>query len=155
MQNHAGKFKEGHTPANKGIMGVHNSPATQFKPGHVSANHQPVGTISIRSNSKRGHAYKYIKLAEPRTWKEYHLYLYEQEHGPISKGMILIFRNKNSMNVVLENLELITAQEHVARNKNYPKMSKTMTELWRKERQRVKYGLPQQTGLRVSKLNCY
>ncbi len=155
MENQPSRYKPGHIPANTGIKGVHSSPATEFKPGHLPTNHKPVGTISIRNNSKRGSHYKYIKIAEINVWKEYHLYIYEEEHGPIPKGKILIFRDGDSMNVILKNLELISAQEHINRNRNYPKMSRTMRKLWKKERWRVKYGLDQKTKLRINSVNCY
>ena len=155
MENQPSRYKLGNVPDSKDKKGIHNSPATEFKPGHVPVNHKPVGTISIRNNTKRNHCYKYIKIAEMNVWKEYHLYIYEKEYSPIPKGEILIFRDGNSMNFVLKNLELINAQKHMDRNRNYPKMSNTLRELWKKEKWRVKYGIDQQTKLRINNVNCY
>ena len=155
MKNHhPGRYKPGHVPATKGRKGVHYSPNTEFKPGHIPANTKPVGCITVQNNFKRGYKYLYIKLSDG-TWKEYHIHIWEKVHGPIPKGLILVFKDKDTLNVELDNLELITREENGLRNLDHEKMSKTLKETWRKDKLRVKYDRPKQTGFSITKKNCY
>jgi len=39
-----------------------------------------------------------------------------QEHGPIPRGMVIIFKDGNSMNCELSNLEMITMKDNMLRN---------------------------------------
>ena len=60
-----------------------------------------------------------------------HRLIYEQHYGPIPKGMIVTFRDRNPQNVAIENLELISRQEGMKRNsiQNYPKEVKSTIRL--------------------------
>lgn len=154
MKNKSSRYKLGHIPATKFIKGIHYSPKTEFKPGHIPANTKPIGCITVRNNSTRGSKYLHIKLSD-RTWKEYHIHIWEKEYGPVPAGYILVFKNKDTMNVELENLEIITRGENAERNRDHVKASESLRETWRKEKLRVKYDLPRQTKFHVTKKNCY
>lgn len=145
------RFKEGHVPVNKDIKGTHFSPATEFKPGHVSANTKLAGSITVRNNYRRGTRYCYIKLPEDE-WAMYHVHLWTQANGSVPAGHILVFKDKDSLNVVLKNIELITRKENARRNRNSTKTAESLRIIWRAERLRVKHGQPQKTRLRVSSL---
>ena len=43
-------------------------------------------------------------MAEPRTFKAKHRILWEQHHGPIPKGVNIVFIDGNTDNIVIENL---------------------------------------------------
>jgi len=147
----SGRFKPGHTPANKGIKGTHFSPGTEFGPGHVPANVKPVGSITIRNNYKRGTKYYYIKLSEHK-WIIYHVHLWTQANGPVPAGHILVFKDRDSLNIVLKNVEPITMKENAHRNRNSTKAAESMRITWRAEKLRIKYGRLQKTRLRVGSL---
>ncbi len=119
----ANRFKKGQTSWNKGRKGYLSEPQamalipTQFKKGNQPLNTLPVGTVTVDS-----YGCKKIKLGEPNVWQFLHRHVYEAEHGPIPKGHALIFRDGNKLNCALDNLQLLTRAELMARNsiQNYP-----------------------------------
>lgn len=154
MENHSSWYRLGHAPTNNSIKGVHTSPETEFKPGVIPANTHPAGHIVIWGNPKRCTKYYWIKLPDGK-WKELHRHNWEKKHGPIPKDKILVFKDKDTLNVEEDNLELITRAENGLRNLDARLTSITLRETWRRERLRVKYGLSQQTKLRINKMSCY
>lgn len=107
-------FKKGHTPSNKGkkwdeIMSKEKqekSRSTCFKKGQQVWNHKPVG---YERKTKDG--YWEVKVAEPRTFKAKHRLLWERHHGPIPKGVNIVFIDGNTDNVTIENLRAETMVE--------------------------------------------
>lgn len=101
-----GRFEKGHTPANKGkkILNPHPaSVATQFQKGHTPANKLPIGTVRERSDG-----YLRRKIGEgAREWRQEHLIVWEEAHGPIPEGGIVTFLDGDHHNVSLDNLRLI------------------------------------------------
>jgi len=122
------QFKKGMIPWNKGIKGLRFSPETEFKPGHVPASTKYDGCVTWR-NHIRGYGYYYVRIAK-REWVLWHRYLWEKVFGPIPKGHIVIFRDGNSRNVFLENLESISRAENARRNHNAEKMKISMKKAW-------------------------
>lgn len=115
-------FKKGHTTWNKGMKGLQmGGKETQFKAGHLPHNTKEDFAISIRED-KTGIKYQYIRVSLAK-WIPLHRYIWEQANGPIPKGMKLIFKDKDSMNCDVSNLELLTAGQLMKRNSvhNYPK----------------------------------
>lgn len=115
------RFKKGHTPVNKGKKwieymdkeSIQGSLKTAFQKGHLPHNTKSDGEISIRND--KGRKYKYIRLSK-REWLPLHVYLWEKENGKVPKGMIVVFKDRNSMNCELSNLEMITREENINRN---------------------------------------
>lgn len=113
-----GRFKKGQDPHNKG-KGI--SPetrekvkATWFRKGHSPHTTLHDGAITVRRDCS-GIYYKHIRLAKNK-WVMLHRYLWKQAHGPIPKGMVIRFKDGNSLNCELDNLEMVTRAEHLARN---------------------------------------
>lgn len=113
-------FKSGHVSWNKGMAGcchpLKDVPChSRFRPGQLNGraakNHKPIG--AERKVKKEG--YWKIKVSE-RCWRLKHHLLWEQTYGPIKKGMIVVFKNKNPDDIRIENLELISMQENALRN---------------------------------------
>lgn len=101
---------------------IEKTKATRFKKGHIPHNTKGGnGTISIRQDSS-GRFYKHIRV-EKGVWELYHRFLWEQERGAIPNDMIVAFKDQDSLNVTIENLELISKEENMYRNSkmNYPK----------------------------------
>lgn len=69
---------------------------------------------TIRAWKHYGRMLKHIKV--DGTFKHYHRFLWEQAFGPVPKGYNVIFKDGDSMNCVLENLECITDREIQLRN---------------------------------------
>ncbi len=126
------RLKKGHTPFNKGMKrteymsdgAIAKVRATQFKKAHSPHNTNPHGNgaISTRRDTKTGREYKYVRV-EKGKWELYHRVIWEEAHGSIPDDCIVVFKDGDTNNTVLSNLELITRAENAYRNSrhHYPK----------------------------------
>jgi HNH endonuclease len=123
------RFLPGQTPANKGLRRPGYAPGrmgeTQFKRGRRPENWKPIGTIVTDSQG-----YRRIKVREHRksdrggwdrnVWPQLHWHVWRKHHGRrVPKGHALVFRDgdrANRANCAIENLELISRAELMARN---------------------------------------
>lgn len=125
-------FNKKHIDKKKDLLGLKRS-AEEFK--HVRKRNIQIGltpawskennmytqglkTIAsdgtIRAWKHYGRMLKHIKV--DGRFKHYHRFLWEQAYGPVPKGYNVIFKDGDSMNCVLENLECITDREIQLRN---------------------------------------
>ena len=51
------------------------------------------------------------------TWKQKHVLLWENEHGPVPDGYRVMFLDKNRLNYELDNLELVSLKEFLLLNR--------------------------------------
>ncbi len=124
-----GQFKKGGTPFNKGLKGVHYSPASEFKKGHLPGNTKYDGCITIRTDhyNRRAKKYKWIRLSLGK-WELLHRVIWQQAYGKIPKRKILYFKNGDTLDCRLENLMLLTRKEQVLLNgKNRVRIMKEYT----------------------------
>lgn len=112
-----GRFKKGQVPFNKGWKGVcaKGCEKTWFKDGHLPHNTKPIGYERITRDG-----YVEVKVAMRPSRKDCndnfilkHRLIWEQANGPIPKGHIVIFKDGNKQNFDLDNLALITREEHL------------------------------------------
>jgi len=130
LSGRTGCFKKGHVPANKGLKGVTTGGIeTQFKKGHQPKNYKPVGTERVDRDG-----YVLIKVSDKGAWHERwrhkHKVIWEEGNGPIPKGSVLIFLDRDKQNITLENLQLITQAQLARMNQNKlfyqnPELTKT------------------------------
>lgn len=119
------RFQKGHVPANKGLRrpGWHagRMRETQFKKGQFPFNRDPdfyvIGALRVNSDG-------YIDMRTSFApgalgWRALAHILWEDAHGPVPKGHCLIFKDRDPLNVCLENLELITRAENMRRNSTH------------------------------------
>jgi HNH endonuclease len=129
------RFKKGHVPANKGLRrpgwGPGRMKETQFKPGQRGSRWMPVGSTRVVDG------YLYTKVRDlrstkagagfvpwTRNWKVTHVLLWEKHHRRrVPRHHALAFRNGDRTDIRLDNLELITRRDLMARNTvhNLPK----------------------------------
>lgn len=139
-----GRVKPGNVPKNKGKKqleymseeAIERTKATRFKPGQRVHNEGHDGDIRIRTDHKRrngGRQIKYIRLAKGK-WKELHIFLYEQIHGPIPKKHILACKDGNTLNADPDNWFVLSKAENAKRNQNYEKRSETMKQLYQDDK---------------------
>lgn len=128
------KFKKGHVPANKGKKMPKDLKEkikhTFFKKGHTPVNTLHNGAITIRKD-KRGIPQKFIRI-EKMKWLYLSNYVWEKHNGPVPKGYNVVFKDKNTLNCEIENLELISDADLMLRNsiQNYPEdLKKTIRAL--------------------------
>jgi hypothetical protein len=120
----ANQFKPGHTPHNKGKQisaEIYEKVApTMFKKGNKPHNTKPNGTINIRAD-KSGRLYQYIKIKDSH-WELLQRYVWTQANGEIPQGSVVIFLDGNYLNCELNNLQVISRKENMARNtiQRYP-----------------------------------
>jgi hypothetical protein len=121
----AHRFLSGHVPANKGLRRpgyslTHGRMAqTTFKKGQRPHTWLPVGTVKPNAN---GYLRRKItdfpnngRGANDKNWEFVHRRVWEDAHGPIPKGHRIWWKDKNHENCALENLELLSDEEHMAR----------------------------------------
>lgn len=107
-------FKKGQKPWNDGKKGYMGANRGSFQKGHLPVQTRHDGAISIRKD-KAGKAYQYIRV-EKAVWERLSVKIWTDAHGKLQPGMVVIFKDGNTMNCVLENLESITTAENMRRN---------------------------------------
>lgn len=116
---------------------------TQFKKGSKSANEAEDGAIRLR-NDKSGKQYYFYREAKSK-WVLYHRKIWIDANGPIPKKHIIVFIDRNPLNVVLENLECITYEANMLRNTlhRYPENIKQTVRTLTKLKKLIKNGSQQ------------
>ena len=112
-------IKKGSVPPNKGKQ----MPAelrdkishTWFKGGSLPHNTKHDNDISVRMHKRCGKHYKYIRISQA-VWVPYHRYTWEQVYGAVAENHLISFKDGNTMNCNIENLECITMSENMLRN---------------------------------------
>ena len=114
----ANQFKPGHTPHNKGKQisaEIYEKVApTMFKKGNKPHNTKPNGTINVRADTQ-GRLYQYIKIKDCQ-WELLQRHVWTQANGEIPPGSVVIFLDGNYLNCELNNLQVISRRENMARN---------------------------------------
>lgn len=120
----AGRIKKGAIPPNKGKKqieymsseAINKSSKTWFKKGNLPHNTKSKnGIISVRKDN-RGVPYKHIRMQVGK-WIHYHRYKWEKVNGKIPTGMMVTFKDGDTLNCDINNLELISKAENAVRNK--------------------------------------
>jgi hypothetical protein len=119
-----GCFKKGNVPYNTGTKGLNQGSSTSYKAGQMPPNWCPVGTVI---EPKDG--YTKIKVAEPKSWKHKHVWLWEQMNGPVPDGCCIIFSDSDKKNFEPNNLICVQRSELLFLNRK--SLIKTDTELTR------------------------
>lgn len=110
------RFHSGQTSWNKGKKGLDfGGKETRFKPGNVPHNHKPVGYERINVD---GYIERKVTDDGPSRFhfRQLHRIVWEEFHGPVPEGFVVVFKNRNKLDVRLENLELISRKDLQARN---------------------------------------
>lgn len=123
-------FKKGHVPFNKGRY-MRVSQRTEFKKGNLPANTLYDGAIRVRVHKRTQTSYKYIRVALGK-WELLHRYNWQQAHGPIPKTHIVIFKDGDTLNCELENLDLISKADNARRNRDQEKITAGIKKAWAK-----------------------
>lgn len=98
-----GQFVIGISPWNAGTKGIMKANIGTFKKGNRPQTWVPVGTET--KETKDG--YWKVKISDPRKWKFKHRLIWEEHHGKIPIGKIVVFRDGDKDNCAIENLQLI------------------------------------------------
>lgn len=108
----SGQFKKGLVPFNKGKKLSQATKdklkPTMFKRGNRPHNAQPIGT-----ETKDKYGYVWVKIAEPKQWRQKHHIAYGEE---VPTGHKVIFVDGNKYNFERENLRLISDADLMRQN---------------------------------------
>jgi HNH endonuclease len=90
---------------------------TQFKKGQVSRNYLPIGTVRTDADGylRRKIADGVGGFGNPKVWEFVHRRVWIEAHGPIPRGYRIWWKDGDHANCSLENLELLSGPEHMAR----------------------------------------
>jgi hypothetical protein len=120
-----GMFRKGQEPPNKGKK---MSPElyekvkhTFFQKNHIPSNALPEGS-EVERKDKSGRSYWMIKIPGNRKLIHKHVWIWQTQYGKVPKSHNIIFKNGNSLDCRLENLECISDGQLLKRNSmyNYP-----------------------------------
>jgi hypothetical protein len=112
MRNDKGQFTSQNKPWNKDKKGIHLSPETEFKPGEKFGNTHPSwkGGVHMISNDC---AYLWSginkRVRRPRV-------VWENTHGKIPDGHVIIHKDGDKYNDDISNLECISRADNLKRN---------------------------------------
>lgn len=144
-KSQACRFGKGHEPFNKGKRdyefrskeAIERCAATQFKKGSRPHNTRPVGYECYRRVGKTG--YVYIKVSDDAKMVMKHRWVWEQAHGEIPDGYNIAFRDGDTRNCSLDNLELVSREDAARRTieKETPEVRKARCEKGRETRNRM------------------
>ena len=113
------RFGPGQPPWNKGKrLPAHvreKIVMTSFRKGHLPANTLYDGCIRERKDTD-GDRQKWIRTA-PGEWKMLARHVWEQHHGLIPPGYVIVHRDGDALNCEIGNLQLISRAEHAAINR--------------------------------------
>jgi len=110
----SGCFEKGIKPWNTGTKGLTGRNKTSFKKGNIPPNVKPLWDERICP--KDGFILMKVPEENPYTgfstrYKHKHVWVWEQEHGPVPEGMVVAFRDGNKLNCNLDNLMLLARAE--------------------------------------------
>lgn len=113
------RYQKGQVPVNKGkkmtSVVYEKVQRTMFKKGNVPHNAKQEGTEVLRKQSD-GKKIIMIKVPENRKLCNKHVWLWEQSYGKVQKGFNVVFKDGNTLNCTIENLECISNAELMNRN---------------------------------------
>lgn len=120
------RFQKGHETFNKGKnMKDYLDPDTiekikksQFQKGHEPHNTTYDGHVSLRHDSKTGIPYFHIRVRKGH-FEHLHRYIWEKENGPVPEGKIVVFKNGDTLDVRIDNLQVISREENMLRNSKH------------------------------------
>ena len=103
-------FAKGHKTWNKGLSpkeycspeALARMAKTQFRPGRRTSKWREIGDERITVDG-----YIEVKVGDPKVWKLKHRYVWEQHHGPIPEGMIIMFKDGDRQNTDIDNLVMV------------------------------------------------
>ncbi|MBD8081097.1 HNH endonuclease signature motif containing protein [Chryseobacterium caseinilyticum] len=114
-----GLFKKGQEPKNKGKKmspeAYEKYKHTFFQKGQIPGNAKKDGEEVIRMH-RGGRSYKMIKVPEYRRLVYKHIWLWEVNNGRTPDDHAIVFKDGNSLNCELHNLECVSKVELMKRN---------------------------------------
>lgn len=160
-QSQAHRFRKGQEPPNKGrrqedYLGA--AALARCREKRWSRDNHPDSSAPVGyERFWQGDQTWYVKVAEGQRMVPKHRWLWEQAHGPVPEGHVLVFLDGDRRNCVLENLECVTRSEAARRlnarmtpeqrQARLVKIHEHRRETIRRDRIRLHFGLPAKTKI--------
>jgi hypothetical protein len=119
----ATRIPKGTVPPNKGLRrpGWHTGRMQEgwFRKGHKNENNphfeRSIGALRVNAD---GYLERKVRndLRGSQRWKAEHVLVWQAEHGPVPRGHIVVFKDRDKTRITPENLECITLAENMRRN---------------------------------------
>ncbi len=135
-----GRFQKDIEPWNKGVSfnAGGRSHLTRFKKGNTPPNTRHDFAISIRREN--GTPYQYIRLSLGN-WMALHRWVWTLQYGEIPPGHVVRFKDGDTLNCDIENLEVLSLAEHLRRNYDREKQAASMRKRWKYVKALEAYGV--------------
>jgi hypothetical protein len=141
------RFKKGAIPPNKGkkmsAEVYEKSKHKFFKPGRNPHNALQIGAEVIRHDKRINISYILIKLEGERKLKYKHVHIWEAVNKTkLPKGFNIVFKDGNTLNCEIDNLECISNAELMQRNTihRFPEELKSTIRLVNKLKRKIENG---------------
>ncbi|HVI10185.1 MAG TPA: HNH endonuclease signature motif containing protein [Candidatus Binatia bacterium] len=132
----AARYPKGHEPANKGTRrpGWFKGRMRDgwFKKGHKNEMYapkaeRPLGALRV---SSYGYIERKIRMdgRGGERWQREHYLIWIAAHGPVPKGHIIVFKDRDKTHITLDNLECISFAENMRRNTIHVRRSPELKE---------------------------
>ena len=108
------QFQPGHTPWNTGLKGYDpgvRSGETCFQPGNRPQSWQPIGTEVLDPKGYRKRKVSDGGHPARRDWQYVHVLLWEQTHGLVPRGHVVIFIDGDKTHLSIDNLACVSRAE--------------------------------------------
>lgn len=112
------RFRKGNRPFNAGMKGWQaggRSSTTQFKPGDKPINWKPIGADRVTQGGILERKIQDTGCTR-RDYVAVHVLVWREINGPVPKGHIVVFSDRNRRNFAPSNLLLISRAENMRRN---------------------------------------
>lgn len=116
------RFQKGHATWNQGMKGLQYeaSKPTQFKPGTMPHNTQPIGSYRMDKDGTLQRKISNDKGSNSKRWRGVHELVWVEENGPVPAGHIVVFkpgmRTNQLEEITLQRVECISLAENMKRN---------------------------------------
>jgi hypothetical protein len=124
----ATRFQKGHASWNKGLKGIAiGGKATQFKPGQLPANAEPIGSLRMTKDGTLQRKISNDKGSNSKRWRGVHELVWIEANGPVPPKHIVVFkpgmRTAELGEITIDRVECISLAENMKRNTrhNLPK----------------------------------
>ena len=116
------RFQKGHRTWNAGMKGwqAQGVQATQFKPGSMPHDTQPIGSYRLDKDGTLQRKISNAKGNNSKRWRGVHELVWVEANGPVPAGHIVVFKPGMRTNILeeitLQRVECISFAENMQRN---------------------------------------
>lgn len=107
LKGQGSRLPKGHEPWNKGMKGWKaggRSAKTRFKKGHKPQTWVPIGSERVTRDGILERKVTEHGGYNNKDWRPVHVLIWEEHHGPVPRGHLVVFTDRNRRNFAIDNL---------------------------------------------------